>query len=121
MLHEIINCSIHKLRLTVTDGGFNLNYIDVVSSSISGINVEEVEDITIYPTYFKDEAQIKVTSLKSTSLLLKIVDNEGKEVYKSDEHTTNETFSLGSDLTQGMYIVYFIYGDKVTVSKITKL
>jgi hypothetical protein len=114
---------IHKLKLKVINGGFNLNYIDVAESKdVTSINENTFNDLAIAcPSIFHDQTQLKVNTIATVPLSIKAIDCRGIEVFSSDKYATNEQIQFGSTLPSGMYVLHFVYQNKVKIVKVVKM
>lgn len=110
----------HQIQLKVNEAGFNLNYLDFVDPLFTGLTSKIKEEINIFPTVFENQTQINISSAENTFVELKALNLEGKEVFYSNEISTNQTFDFGSELSSGMYILYMIKDDKISFSKVIK-
>lgn len=111
----------HLIKVTINKAGYNISLFDFQDPLFTGIEENQTESISVFPTIFTTETQLRVKSKMNSNLIIKAVNQEGKEVYNSTDHTTNENISFGSDLQSGTYILYFLLDNTVTAVKAVKL
>lgn len=112
----------HVIRVTINTAGFNINYFDFIDPLVTGIDENALEDLAIAcPSIFHDQTQLKVNTIASFPLSIKAIDCRGIEVFSSDKYSTNEQIQFGSTLPSGMYILHFVYQNKMKIVKVVKM
>lgn len=111
---------IHKMRLLAVDGGFNLNYTEVSGSTITGLDESNADSFIAFPTIFSEQTNLKVSTATNVPLNIKATNCHGIEVYSSNAHSTNEEIAFGSNLASGLYVLRFVYQNKVETVKVVK-
>ncbi|HSZ25877.1 MAG TPA: glycosyl hydrolase [Cytophagaceae bacterium] len=112
----------HLLRVVVESGGFNMNYINTVQTSVTTALLPGVllEEIKLYPNPFQGSFTIDF----STSIGLQKVEifqSSGMLVNSYQGSDLNQgTLLIGENLGNGIYFVKCTGNDGVKVSKIIK-
>jgi hypothetical protein len=101
---------------------FNFNYIDVLDQGVLGIDDVITEDkaMVFYPNPFTNETSIKIKSLNTEQINIKIIDMKGSVCFSGTDFYTNQDITIGNQLSTGIYTVVAVYGDKKSTFKVIK-
>jgi len=86
-----------------------------ISSGLGG------DSYVLYPSPFFEQTTIKISSMSTTQMTIKVMDVKGNTVFVNNEYYTNEDVVLGKDLATGVYMVQISYAGKLQVVKMVKL
>jgi uncharacterized delta-60 repeat protein len=105
------------------EGSYLINLTGTGTSSTTRIaNGNAGSDTyTVYPSPFANQALVKVNSDLQVSISLKVTDTKGSSVFTSDDYSTNEEISLGSEFAPGVYFVQLIYQSRIQMIRIIKI
>jgi hypothetical protein len=101
---------------------FNFNYIDVADEGTLGIDdviLEESSDV-FYPNPFTNETSIKIKSVTTEQINIKIIDMKGVVCFSSTDFYTNEDIIIGNQLSTGIYTIVAVYGNTKKIFKVIK-
>lgn len=110
----------HTIKATFSTAGFNISYFDFINPLITSLEETNVDSFTASPTFFFEHTNLKVSTANTVPLSIKATDCRGMEVYSSNAHTTNEQITFGHDLAPGLYVLRFVYQNKVETVKVVK-
>ena len=77
-------------------------------------------NILLYPNPYINEAILKVSSPTNEKITVKIITTTGVEVYSSNDYSTNENISLGSNLPGGLYVLQVITSGQATTLRLVR-
>lgn len=103
----------HYLKIVITKGGFNLNYMDV--SSITGIDEVKSGNILIYPNPVSTEMVIRSTDFQYN--VIEIIDMSGRTVLRKPVVYEPE-LQIPVSLINGMYLVKMSNGKQSQIQRI---
>jgi hypothetical protein len=110
------------LKLFNGDFGDNINYNFTVNFPLSYEELNEVEDLKIYPNPAQNELNFTLRNYES-EVTIKIIDNLGKEI-QSQRFTNTSNVLNGkmdiSDLPSGLYVVSVSDGNRTSHVKVIK-
>ncbi len=93
---------------------------DQTISSLASVNNDQALTATIYPNPYDKAVNLIVSAREIYKVQVQITDLTGKTLYTSSQFTTNETITLGQELTTGMYILEVISDYDTKTFKIVK-
>lgn len=82
---------------------------------------EKLNSIKIYPSPFYNQFTVKIESPQIQPIRLLITDMIGKQVYISDQYSTNQEIKLGEELPDGVLLIRVEYANLVDFGKVIKL
>jgi hypothetical protein len=87
-----------------------------VSNTLTIQDADISHHVTIYPTPFSDEVNIKVRGLGSTEILVEILNTNGWVVANYSGEFNNEVTMDVSELPRGTYVI-FVYHEGQTLCR----
>ena len=103
----------HYLKIVITKGGFNLNYMDV--SSITGIDEVSSSNVIIYPNPVSTEMVIRSADFQYNEI--EIMDMSGRTVLRKAV-TYEPELRVPVNLSNGMYLVKMSNGKQSQIQRI---
>jgi len=94
-----------------------------ISSTTTGVIAGTAGDsFEVRPNPFSDYTTIIVHSPATEQITLSVINLQGVTCYSSSQYSTNQEFTLGSELTtDGVYFVQLTFGNEVKVLKLVKV
>lgn len=86
----------------------------------NAVQYQTTENVNVYPVPFTTETHLTIYSSANEAASISITDIMGSTVYKADGLSSNTEYTIGKDLTSGIYTVIVHCGDKVEYKKIVK-
>jgi hypothetical protein len=87
---------------------------------VTSLDVSTIDSFTASPTFFFEHTNLKLSTVNTVPLSIKATDCRGMEVYNSNAHSTNEQIVFGLDLAPGLYVLRFVYQNKMKTVKVVK-
>ena len=95
------------------------------SNAPTGIVTVKIKDklnkINTFPNPFSNELTVKVESAQSQNMRLSVTDMIGKQVYVSNQYSTNQEIKLGEKLPDGILLIRAEFDNQVRTCKVVKL
>ncbi|MCF8378208.1 MAG: choice-of-anchor J domain-containing protein [Bacteroidales bacterium] len=113
----VAGLGLHTITYTYTDPNFCENFAEETILVDQGIGMHEYSEnliVSILPNPSNGVFELKINSVESVTVNLKVLDNYGKEVYKSDLISLHKDYSENIDLgefSRGLYYLY-VYSEK---------
>ncbi len=82
---------------------------------------EDKNKINTFPNPFSNELTVKVESVESQTMRLLVTDMIGKQVYVSNQYSTNQEVKLGKELPDGVFLIRAEFANQVSDCKVVKL
>jgi len=94
-----------------------------ISSTTTAVIIGTTGDsYKVYPNPFSDHTTVIVHSAITEPITLTVINLQGVTCYSSSQYTTNQEFTIGSELTaDGVYFVQLAFDNEVKVLKIVKM
>src|SRR6185312_8098071 len=90
------------------------------TSSLASVTNDQSITASVYPNPFNKAINLIVSAREVYKVKVQITNLTGKVLFTSDQYTTNQTISLGQDLTAGVYILEVISPTDAKTFKIIK-
>jgi len=119
---EINQSYTYRIRAKTNGRWFN-NWGDetILLWNYTGINENSIANVNTYPSPFSNQLNIEITDLNLTDITIKIYNQLGTLVFKTDIINQNTTSINTSDWAPGFYVVQLNNGRKTSTTKVIKL